>query len=134
MKIGKIKSIQSGFAAIAAIFVVVILAALGSFMVAISNSEQLSSSDDYRGYMAYWSARSGLEWGFSMVKSAGTCPATSTTLSIGEYSFVATCTSSVYVDGGVSSTIFVVTSVASTGVGVGSIGYIERSVTASYEM
>lgn len=53
---------QVGFAAIAAIFLVVVLAALGAFMVTFSNTQQLTSAQDLQGTRAYWAARAGLEW------------------------------------------------------------------------
>jgi MSHA biogenesis protein MshP len=125
---------QRGFAAVAAIFIVVVLAALGSFMVSISNSQQLSSADDFRGTSAYWSARAGIEWGLPLVKSTGSCPTSPTTFTLGDFSVVTTCSLSTYDDGGIPSKVFTLNSVASYGGGVGSIGYVERSVTVFYEM
>jgi len=43
---------QHGFAAIAAIFLVVVLAALGAFMVTYSNTQQLTSAQDIQGSRA----------------------------------------------------------------------------------
>ena len=50
---------QQGFAAIAAVFLVVVLAALGAFMVTFSNTQQLTSAQDVQGSRAYWAARGG---------------------------------------------------------------------------
>ena len=69
---------QRGFAAIAAIFLLVVLAALGSFMLSFSNTQQLTSAQDVLGTRAYWAARAGLEWGIGNV--AGACPAKPVTL------------------------------------------------------
>ena len=55
---------QHGFAVIAAIFLVVVLAALGGFMVTFSNTQQLTSAQDLQGSRAYWAARAGLGWGW----------------------------------------------------------------------
>lgn len=61
---------QQGFAAIAAIFLVVILAALGAFMLTFSNTQQLASAQDLQGSRAYWAARAGLEWGIGKIGRA----------------------------------------------------------------
>ena len=58
---------QTGFAAIAAIFLVVVLAALGGFMMIFSNTQQLTSAQDFQGSRAYWAARGGLEWAIASV-------------------------------------------------------------------
>ena len=48
---------HGGFAAIAAVFLVLVLAALGAFMVSFSNTQQLNSARDVQGSRAYWAAR-----------------------------------------------------------------------------
>jgi MSHA biogenesis protein MshP len=132
---------QRGFAAIAAIFLVVILAALGAFMLTFSNTQQLTSAQDLQGTRAYWAARAGLEWGIGKVSAvsdpstitSATCN-TATPMSIDNFSVTVTCTGygAPYAEAGVNKYIFQFTSVASTGT-VGSIGRIERSVSASME-
>lgn len=138
---------QQGFAAIAAIFLVVILAALGAFMVTFSNTQQLTSAQDLQGSRAYWAARAGLEWGIgSVVASTNTppaCPtsptASTTTLSTtfdGGFTVTVTCSRADYTEASAAANRFVFqfTSVATTSGGtVGSVGYIERSLSASME-
>jgi MSHA biogenesis protein MshP len=143
---------HSGFAAIAAIFLVVVLAALGAFMLTFSNTQQLSSAKDVQGSRAYWAARAGLEWGIgSVVASASSpapCPvlpvpatpsslpsASSTLLPLtleGGFSVTVTCNRVDYIEGSASRSIFQFTAVAATGA-TGSIGFIERSLSASLE-
>lgn len=138
---------QQGFAAIAAIFLVVILAALGAFMLTFSNTQQLTSAQDLQGSRAYWAARAGLEWGIgSVVASTSTppaCPtsptASTTTLPTtfdGGFTVTVTCTRTDFTEASVAANrfIFQFTSIAATTGGtVGSIGYIERSLSASME-
>jgi MSHA biogenesis protein MshP len=124
---------QTGFAAIAAIFLVLILAALGAFMVGFSNTQQLNSAQDVQGSRAYWSARAGLEWGLASVNSTSACPAASTTLTIEGFTVVVACSVQSYVEGIATPQVFRITSVASVGT-VGTIGFIERSVTATLEL
>lgn len=125
---------QRGFAAISAIFLVVVLAALGAFMVTFSNTQQLTSAQDLQGTRAYWAARAGLEWGIGSVIATPVCRTSPTTLTIDSFSVVITCTKQTYTEALATPNIFQFTSVAhSAGATVGSVGYIERSLSASIE-
>lgn len=131
---------QRGFAAIAAIFLVVTLAALGAFMVTFSNTQQVTLAQDVQGSRAYWAARAGLEWG--IVNSATAAAAigadcagaamptpTTTTLSVDGFTVAITCPRAAYVDGD-NINIFQITAIAKLGT-FGTVGYTERSVSAS---
>lgn len=138
----RMQKIQRGFAAIAAIFLVVVLAALGGFMVSFSNSQQITSAQDVQGTRAYWAARAGLEVAIvsamtrNLTDITGTCSdatravAVPTPVAIAPFSVAIACTPVSYTDGSVGINIFQLTSTASVGT-VGSVGYIERSVSAS---
>ena len=54
---------QRGFTAVSAIFILVVLAVLGGFIVAVSTSQHVSSAQDIQGVRAYEAARAGVEWG-----------------------------------------------------------------------
>ena len=131
---------QGGFAAIAAIFLVVILAALGGFMLTFSNTQQLTSARDVQGSRAYWAARAGLEWAVVALPATPalcTKPVAAPPTPIEGYTIAIDCTSASYADIGATSgvsptTIFRMTVTASTGT-VGSIASVDRSVTASVE-
>jgi MSHA biogenesis protein MshP len=129
---------QRGFAAIAAIFLIVALAALGSYMVSFSNAQQLTSAQDVQGSRAYWAARAGLEWGVANHMTAAACSAASTNLVIEGFAVTVACTMATYADlglvPGVAPRIFQFTSTATTGAALGTIGYIERSVSTSLEI
>lgn len=135
---------QRGFAAIAAIFLVVVLAALGGFMVTFSNTQQLTSAQDFQGTRAYWAARSGLEWAIAGVAATApvapavlplaTCPSTAPPTVIDGFALVITCTAQTYSEAGANVNIFQLMSVASSaGKTVGDLDFIERSVSASLE-
>jgi MSHA biogenesis protein MshP len=133
-----LRSIHGGFAAIAAIFLVLILAALGAFMVSFSNTQQLNSAQDMQGSRAYWAARAGLEWGVASHLAAAACSAASTSMTIEGFTVTVTCTLATYVDSGitpgVSPRIFQFTSTAVSAGAVGGIGYTERSVSTTLEI
>ncbi|MFA6442609.1 MAG: hypothetical protein WCV99_09745 [Sterolibacterium sp.] len=60
---------QHGFSIVAAIFILVVLAALGAFMVTVSTTQAIGSALDIQGSRAYQAARSGIEWGVFRVQS-----------------------------------------------------------------
>jgi MSHA biogenesis protein MshP len=142
MSLRTIEHRQRGFAAVAAIFLVVILAALGGFMVSFSNTQQLTSAQDIQGTRAYWAARAGLEWAVGAIVAsapvppattpAATCPVSAPPASIDGFGLTITCNRQLYTEGTKSVYIFRIISVASIGT-AGSIGRIERSVSASLE-
>ena len=132
----RLPSAQSGFAAIAAIFVLVTLAALGGFMLTFSNVQQLTSAQDTRGSRAYWAARTGLQWGIGNIYgqpvATASCPAASSALNDldGGMNVIVSCTQQNHDEAGVDKKLFQLTAVASGGSHVGSAGFVERSVSA----
>lgn len=128
---------QQGFAAIAAIFLVVVLAALGGFMLTFSNTQQLTSAQDLQGSRAYWAARAGLEWAVVAIPATpALCPNAASSFVAGAptlingFTIQIRCSRNVYDESGVTITIYKFETIASMGT-VGSIGYVERSVSAS---
>lgn len=67
---------QRGFALASAVFLLVILAALGAAMVNFASVQHASSSLDIQGSRAYQAARAGIEWGLyqGMRNSSCTTP------------------------------------------------------------
>lgn len=59
-----------GFAILSAIFILVVLAALGAFILNISSSQQIGSALDVQSARAYQAARAGIEWGVYQVQSS----------------------------------------------------------------
>lgn len=136
------QSPQQGFAAIAAVFLIVMLAALGAFMVSFSNTGQLTSAQDVQGSRAYWAARAGLEWAVvALPANPALCPNTTSTLvaagqgpaTVEGFTIQIRCAKNVYSEGAVTPTIYSIESRALSGGSAGSVGYIERSVSASVE-
>ena len=54
---------QRGFSLVSAIFLLVVIAALGTFAVTLSTTQQQSSALDVMGARAYQAAQAGIEWG-----------------------------------------------------------------------
>ena len=134
--------LQRGFAAITAIFLLVVLAALGGFMLSFSNTQQLTAAQDIKGSRAYWAARSGIEWAMVAIPPVPALCAnpTFTTIAappapslIDGHSMAISCLSNTFSEGGVTRTIYRFESRAAIGGSPGAIGYVERSVSASAE-
>ena len=75
---------QHGFALVAAIFIVVVLAMLGVMMVTIGGMQRATVSAAAQGTRAYYAARSGVEWGIfgalnNTVATCGNAPSTPAT-------------------------------------------------------
>lgn len=62
-----------GFALPAAIFLMVVLAALGAFLVNISVQQHSGHAADVQGVRAYQAARAGIEWGLYDFVRNGNC-------------------------------------------------------------
>ena len=127
--------VQRGFAAIAAVFLVVVLAALGAFMLTFSNTQQLTSAQDLLGSRAYWAARAGLEWAIFLAKTNAACPASPSAFSVNTgavFNLSVTCSLQSYNEGANTIKVFSLKSVATQG-SVGSAGYVERSLSAALE-
>ena len=137
---------QTGFAAIAAIFILLVLATLGAFMVSFSNTQQINSAQDVQGSRAYWAARAGLEWAVIAIPATpALCPNAAPTVVTGGavpaaiegFALELTCAVTTYSDVGInastSTRIFQFKSTAKSSTAVGGIAYVERSVSTSLE-
>ena len=60
---------MQGFAIVTAIFILVVLAALGAFIVSISTNQQIGTALDIQGVRAYQAAKSGIEWGIYQIEA-----------------------------------------------------------------
>lgn len=123
-----------GFALASAIFLLVILAMLGAYMVSFSGVQHMTSAMDLQGSRGYRAARAGMEWMAATLSAAPTaCPASTPTLTVEGFSVTLVCSSSSYDEAGITRTIFWVTSTAVAGGSPGSLSYTERVVSAFME-
>lgn len=137
---------QRGFAIVSAIFLLVVLGALGAFMVTLSTVQNVTSTQDLQGIRAYQAARAGIEWGAYQVLApentnppAGqaqyVCPVSGTTLAglggaLAGYSVQVLCVKTPYDEGGNQIGVYQLTSTATLGT-VGSSNYVARQLTAT---
>jgi MSHA biogenesis protein MshP len=150
------RSRREGFALVTAIFLLVVLAALGAFIANISATSSITTAQDLRGSRAYHAAQAGMEWGLFQVLDPNNatvvapgaanwpnmpdCPV-NTTLTIEAYTVLVTCARSpagaavggsppVYTESGVvrSVIMYELVSTASAGGVAGGLDFVERQV------
>ncbi len=125
---------QRGFAIVSAIFLLVVLAALGAFMLTLSSNQQITSAQDLQGSRTYWAAKAGIQWAADRLKPpAVACPAASTTFTLDGIPVTVTCDAKGYFEGTVPKTIYWVESTATGAGAVGGIAYTERVLNAFIE-
>ena len=125
---------QQGFSLIAAIFVVVILGAIGGFIVAVSSAQKATTATTLKAARAYESARSGIEWGIYRAVIDGVCAAGPTNVDVsgapglGAFNAVqVTCGVSLHQEGATPISVYVITSTASSGV-FGETYFVSRQI------
>lgn len=70
---------ESGFTLISAIFLIVVLAALGAYMVTIGGVQRTTITHTILAARVYFGAKSGLEWAINRaVNTSSACPSGST--------------------------------------------------------
>jgi MSHA biogenesis protein MshP len=66
---------QRGFSIVAALFLIVVLGALGAALVTVATMQHSSAALDLQGVRAYQAARAGIEWGLYRVLDPDAAPA-----------------------------------------------------------
>lgn len=140
------KRISAGFALVSAIFLLLLMAALGAFMVTFTSTQHASSALDMEGSRAYWAARAGLDWGLYQVLDplnvtvAPNLPECFTSPStpvfggmLAGFTVSVTCTrpNTDYIEGVKSVRVYQLKATASKGGAPGNTHYVERQVTAT---
>lgn len=126
---------ERGFALVAALFLMVIIALVVATMSRLSVNQHVAGDLALQQARAYQAARAGLEWGINRVRASGTCASGSVGMAGGNLSeFVVTlsCSRRDYVDdeGGALS-LFRLDAVASNGTPDGRVDYAWRRLTAT---
>lgn len=88
----------------AAIFIVVVLTALGAFIMSVSTNQQIGSAMDVQGVRVYQAARSGIDWGLFQQLQAASCVAASSFVppapTLSGFTVTVTCTATVDANNG----------------------------------
>jgi len=119
-----------GFSLISAIFLLVVIAALGTFAVTLSTTQQQRAALDVQGARAYQAARAGIEWGAYQALHNNSCtggtPAMPNTLA--GFSVTVTCSTVAPLEAGTTVNMYQIISTAKQGT---SPNYIERQMSVT---
>lgn len=129
---------QKGFSLVTAIFLLVVLAAIGAFMVTIGGTQRTTTVAAIQGARAFQAARSGIEWAIPrlVVPNAECTTITDNpnfTLNVpglNGFSVTVNCTSTPHTEASNDINIFVITSEARFG-NYGSADFVRRRITAT---
>ncbi len=124
---------ERGFALVAAIFLIVVLALLGMFIVRISGVQNQTVNIALLGSRAFEAARTGIEWGAFQALDSASC--TTTTLNLTEgglngFDVDVTCTSSTHTEPGNTNNVYLLDVTASDGT-YGTPDYVSRRMQAT---
>jgi len=122
---------QDGFSLVAAVFLIVVLAAVGAFAVQVATSQYQGGNLQILEARAQAAADAGIGYAAGVVLAAGTCPSSPLTLTQGTLTgFVdrLTCSQTTHVIGGTSYYAYALTSTASSGI-YGRPDYVARTAT-----
>lgn len=125
---------QSGVALVAAIFLIVVVAALGAFCMRIGMGQQHTVNLGLLGSRALAAANSGVEWGAYRALQGAVC--TNGTLNLTEaalsgFTVAVTCSMTTHMDAGASVRIYTIEAVARTGT-YGTPDYVSRRVRGRF--
>ncbi len=126
------RSAAAGFALVSAIFLLVVLALLGTMMVSLSSTQQVGQVRDVLGSRAYFAARAGIEWGVYQALRNGSCAGGSTLPALagsaqGFAVQVACVASGPFDEGGTTVWVYKLTSTATKGT-PGALDYVDRQL------
>ena len=138
MMVAIMPKMQRGFSLVSAIFLLVVIAALGTFAVTLSTTQHQSAAMDVMGSRAYQAARSGIEWAaYQVTTSASNAPiaapcATSFAQgslggTLSPFAVDVTCSAASHVEITTTIWIYDVSAVAKAGT-LGGADYIERVI------
>lgn len=130
-----------GFTLVSAIFLLVVIAALGAFAVTVSTTQHQTSAMDVQGARAYQAARAGIEWGVYQALRGGafrvTCEAGAASQPLGAlpgtlagFAVVVQCTHDSAAEDDKTVHMYRLTSTATQGTPA-TANYIERQLSAT---
>lgn len=124
---------QRGFALVVAIFLLVVLASLGVYIVKISGVQHQTVNIALLGARAFEAARTGIEWGAFQALDSGAC--TTSTLNLTEggldgFDVDVTCTTSSHTELGNAYNLYLIEVEARAGA-YGTPDYVSRRMQAT---
>lgn len=124
---------QRGFSLVPALFLLVVLAALGAVAVRLSAIEHQTFVLALQSSRAYAAAQAGIEWSSYQALVNGSCGNSSVALTEGGlsgFTVDTTCSSSTHSEGALTTSVYVLEAFAYSGV-YGTPDYVSRRVRAT---
>ncbi len=124
---------QQGFSIVIAIFILVVLGLLGSYMVRMSGVQQATSNYALQGAKAYQAAKAGLGWAIAKISAGGSCVDVNMVITIPDltgFTVSLKCSSASYQEGSDTSVIFQLGAHSEFGA-YGSADYVSRELEVS---
>ena len=123
---------QHGFTLVTALFLLVIVASLGGYMVNMATGQHVSSALSAQHSRALYAAISGLEWvAYELSTNPGACPTVPTSFVADGFSItLSACSRTAIIEGGSPYALYDVTVDASRG-SFGDSEYVSRSLRAT---
>ena len=123
---------QRGVSLVSAVFLIVVLASLGTFAVRLMAVQQQTTGAAIRATQAMLAAQSGIDWAAHRALNGGTC--TAATLALTEagangFNVSVTCTQSTHTEAGATINVYRIESLAQSGV-YGGPDYVSRRLHA----
>jgi MSHA biogenesis protein MshP len=124
-----------GFALVPALFLIVVLAALGAVAIRVGSGEQQTVTMALQQVRALAAARAGIEWGAYNALVAHSCAA-NTTLNLSEaalagFTVTVTCSSTLFTVNAANRYAYVLVASSSSGT-YGQPGYVHRVVSSTF--
>lgn len=121
-----------GFSLVAAIFIIVVLAAIAAYMVTIGEVQRQSPIAALQGARAYQAAQAGIEWGvFNAVQATPICNASSFSpagAGLQGFNVAVTCSATAYTEGASNYSVYVIGSRATFGAFGGGPDFYSRNL------
>ena len=136
MKLSRLRGLaETGFTLITALFLLVVVAILGGYMVKFSGVQHTTMLYGIQGARAMQAARAGLEWGIHEAVVNDNCAAVATVNTIGagsldDFNITVNCASSNHSEIGQPVTTFQITSSATFGT-FGTLDFVFRQLQAT---
>ncbi len=120
------KARMGGFSIVAAIFILVVLAALGAFMVTIGAAQSWTTAGAEQSARTYHAAEAGIEWGIAQAIATSTCTGT---FALSGFTVTVNCTTTNFTEAGASFNVYAITSTAvTTGTTLGNPNHFSRTL------
>lgn len=122
---------ERGFSLVSTLFILVVLSALGAYMVRLNVTQQTTTTLSLQSIRAWYAATSGMEWAVYQVENGGSCPAVPSSFTAEGFTITLTaCSAYPVTEGAASYTLYDIQVTAQRG-SFGTTDFVSRRLRAS---